>query len=558
MLVIIFNWIYIFILSLILGMGTSLFIKRKTNYQIKGVTPLLMIGLAEVTVWAQTVSIFYKVELLANVLVVVVCALMLCKNWKYFKDSFVRTFQECTAMRIILSVVLFFVFAFFTSRGYMHYDSDLYHGQAIRWIEEYGVVKGLGNLHNRFAYNSSFFALSAFYSMHFLGLKLHAVNGFIAWILSVSSLSLFCSRKEKRLVLSDFVRIAALYYLTLIVDEIVSPASDFAVMCTIFYLVITLLDLFEKDKGSITCEVPYALICLGCAFAVTLKLTTGLLLMVTIIPLVYLIKNHNWKRIGSYVLCGFLLVLPWLIRNVLISGYLIYPMTSLDVFPVDWKMPAEVVNFDSDEIKVFGRALYDVSKIDVAVWDWFPNWFQTTLSTTEKGIIILDFVSLVIIIFRLIWDIVKRNAQRLHLNILYFTVAACFCFWFLSAPLIRYGYVYALLLIALCWGETTCGIFARIHSLQLDAILYYGILAACVLKCLMLSPYVITYSQQPYYMMQQDYGHYEVTETYVDGQVIFTPVERDQTGYDAFPATPNVRENLSLRTSNLKDGFCIK
>lgn len=558
MMVIIFNWIYIFILSLILGMGIGLFIKRKTNYQIKGITPLLMIGLIAVTVWAQFVSIFYKVGLLANVLGVVVCGLLLWKNWKHFKEFLLRSFRECSITRFVLSAVLFFVFAFFTSRGYMHYDSDLYHGQSIRWIEEYGVVKGLGNLHNRFAYNSSFFALSAFYSMYFFGLKLHAVNGFIAWILSVSCLSLFCSRKEKRLFLSDFARITAIYYLTLIVDEIVSPASDFAVMCTIFYLVIALLDLFEKEKGNITSEVPYALICLGCAFAVTLKLTTGLLLIITAIPLCVLIKNHNWKRIGSYVLCGFLLVLPWLVRNVLISGYLIYPMTSLDVFPVDWKMPADIVNFDSDEIKVFGRALYDVSKIDVPVWEWFPNWFRTTLSTTERGIIILDFVSLVIIFFRLVWDIVKRNVQRLHLNILYFTVAASFSFWFLSAPLIRYGYVYALLLIALYWGEIICSIFERIHSLRLDSILYYGVLAACVLKCLMLGPYVISYSKQPYYMMQQDYGHYEVTSVEVDGQVIFVPVEGDRTGYDIFPTTPNVRENLSLRTSNVKDGFCIK
>ena len=43
----------------------------------------------------------------------------------------------------------------------MHVDTGLYHAQAIRWIEEYGVVCGLGNLHSRFAYNSAAFALCA-------------------------------------------------------------------------------------------------------------------------------------------------------------------------------------------------------------------------------------------------------------------------------------------------------------------------------------------------------------------------------------------------------------
>ena len=46
----------------------------------------------------------------------------------------------------------------------MHYDTGLYHAQAIRWIEEYGVVPGLANLHSRFGYNSASFALSAFFS----------------------------------------------------------------------------------------------------------------------------------------------------------------------------------------------------------------------------------------------------------------------------------------------------------------------------------------------------------------------------------------------------------
>ena len=33
-----------------------------------------------------------------------------------------------------------------------HLDTPLYHAQSIRWIEDYGAVKGLGNIHNRFAY----------------------------------------------------------------------------------------------------------------------------------------------------------------------------------------------------------------------------------------------------------------------------------------------------------------------------------------------------------------------------------------------------------------------
>lgn len=64
------------------------------------------------------------------------------------------------------------------------YDTALYHAQAIHLIEEYGCTKGLGNLHNRFAYNSSFLCLQALYSWaSIVGQSLHGMNAYIAVIL---------------------------------------------------------------------------------------------------------------------------------------------------------------------------------------------------------------------------------------------------------------------------------------------------------------------------------------------------------------------------------------
>ena len=83
-------------------------------------------------------------------------------------------------------MILFFVFAYGASTGIIHYDTGLYHAQSIRWIEEYGVVPGLGNLHTRLAYNSASFCLSALYSFAFLGgQSYHCVAGFLAFLLAV-------------------------------------------------------------------------------------------------------------------------------------------------------------------------------------------------------------------------------------------------------------------------------------------------------------------------------------------------------------------------------------
>ena len=105
---------------------------------------------------------------------------------------------------------LVLLMAYGTSRGYMHVDTGLYHAQAIRWIEEYGVVPGLGNLHSRFAYNSAAFPLCAVYSMRWLGGSLfpegmHAVQGFLALLVGIHCASLAdTGRADFRLAVLSF------------------------------------------------------------------------------------------------------------------------------------------------------------------------------------------------------------------------------------------------------------------------------------------------------------------------------------------------------------------
>ena len=150
---------------------------------------------------------------------------------------------------MLVILFLFLLFAYGTSRGIIHYDTGLYHAQSIRWLEEYGVVKGLGNLHCRLAYNSSSFALSALYSMSFLGgQSYHCCAGFLAFILAVICLRIIDSIRNGRLCTGDFARVMCIYYLVIIFDEMVSPASDYFMVLTAFYIVIRWLDLLEQQE----------------------------------------------------------------------------------------------------------------------------------------------------------------------------------------------------------------------------------------------------------------------------------------------------------------------
>ncbi len=545
MISVLFNWLYILFTTTCLGYGFSKFVSKKLHYNIKKFEVLVAIGLIISTVYAQVFSLFYKVGLIANLILLAVCFIILIIYKKEFFKDIKYHFQNTSRVKKIVILFLIIFWAFFTSRGYIHYDSDLYHAQSIRWIEEYGIVKGLGNLHVRLAYNSSIFAVSALYSMKFLlGQSLHTVNGFMALFLSISILDIMDSFQRKKFLLSDYVRIAAIYYLTLICDEIVSPASDYAIMITIFYIVIKWAEAIEKKEKSI---VPYALLCVGGVYAISLKLTAGLILILLIKPAYMLIKEKRIKEIITYLSMGIIVILPWIVRNVIISGYLVYPYPELDLFSFRWKIDAAVAALDAAEIKTWGRALYNSTLVDLPINEWFGNWFYTTLSGTEKLIILVDFVSIIMALMIGIYVFIRKKWEHLDYLLVVLTILSSYVFWQLSAPLIRYGYAYTLLLIVLVFG------FVKQH-IGFDKIVYYGIIIIGIIKFILLLKYAYGYFYAGNYIWQKDYGKYETIEYEIDGVTFYRPVGGDQVGYDAFPASP-YEMDLEFIGDEIKDGF---
>lgn len=553
MLQIFINWIYIFLTTASLGYGFSYIIHKKLHYKIKRISNIAAVGLVMATVYAQIFSIFYKVGILANGVMLLICtgiAIVLRKQlWIELKQYG----ERIKSGKGILVIALIVLWSYFTSRGIIHYDTDLYHAQSIRWIEEYGVVPGLGNLHVRFAYNSSVFALSALYSMKFLfGQSLHTISGFFALLLSISALDIMESWKEKRFRISDFARIAAIYYLTLICDEVVSPASDYAIMCTIFYLVIQWLALLETPKEEREQSTPYALLCIGGVFAVSLKLTAGLILILVIKPAYILLKGKRWKEIILYISMGIAVIAPWLVRTVIISGYLLYPFPALDFFSVDWKISAEAAALDSAEIKTWGRAIYNAAQVDMPIQKWFPNWFLTTLSGTEKLLILADIGAVLVLVILAAWIFGKKKWERLDFLLVMAATASSYVFWQISAPLMRYGYSYVLLLLLLTAGYFVCE-FTKSRKKQ-SLVFYMLVLFIGIVKIVPLGTYAVKVGSQPYYEKQKDYGNYENVVYEINGKSFYYPLEGDRIGYDAFPSSPT-KADIEFRGENIEQGF---
>ena len=555
MLSVIVIWIYMFLTTFLIGYGILGLVVRCIPYRIKYPDAYMICGLAGITVYAQFYSLFGRVGTAAN-LVICVAALIIAWSdrqrlgsmlWKMWND--IRGNQSGERGKMFIILFLFLLFAYGTSRGIIHYDTSLYHAQSIRWIEEYGVVKGLGNLHSRLAYNSASFAVSALYSMAFLGgQSYHCVVGWLALLLAVDCLNIIGALRSGRIRTCDFARVMCIYYLVNIFDEMVSPASDYFMVLLTFYIVIRWLDLPEEDQEIF----PYAMLCILGVFLITVKLSAAPILLLVVYPACFLIRQKRIKDILLYTLLGGMTALPFLIRNVLLSGWLIYPYTNIDLFHVAWKIPKGMAEYDAKEIQVYGRGYTDVTRYDISMTEWMPDWFHA-LTVTEKILFAAAMVSICVLFVYGIGMACGKWKKRRGLLTVQVTMVCAFVFWLCTSPLMRYGCVYVYLTSAVVLG----GVYDAFVPVERRVFRLYVTVACLFLllyKGIALGKIIVTSYVNDYWITQKDYDNYETFPYEINGVTFYCPVQGDRVGYVSFPSAASRVEVLFLGET-VADGF---
>lgn len=552
MILVLINWIWIGITSFLIGFAALEGLGKVTGRQEwKSLELYILMGLSVLTVYAQVFSLFSGVGSGANIWLGAACLLvfvLLFKQIKRYIDkliSDVHTWYRLIPMLAIVGLVLYI-----TAGKTYHYDTDLYHAQAIRWIEEYGVVKGLGNLHNRFAYNSSFLCLQALFSLKFaVNQSLHSLNGFFTTVILCYGVLTLSFWKKERCKISDFFKIGLFMYFNYLETSLVvsSPGTDILTLCMVLYLSAKwaeLLERHEKDPSE------YGILCLLAVWTVTVKLSAGLLILLTIYPAVLLIRQKKGKQIALFLTAGVIFVFPFLIRNVLISGYLLYPYASLDLFSVDWKMAASVVADDSKEIMAWGRGMTRREDYSAPISVWFPKWYEG-LSGILKGLFWGNIFCLIIFIIYLLGIFFKKKDEY-GWGVLGTVCAAQLVMWLGTAPLIRYGMVYMLLLPAFFMGKVQRKLNCRILPWIICA---GGIYCGISRMYQVADEFTDTYWKRP-----ADYNWKEAVAYSWEGMEIYVPRGSDSIGYHYFPSTPGAArlESIELRTGELEDGFRLR
>lgn len=551
MILTILNWSYVTILSLIIGTGFSVFIKKLRNRFIWEWDVVLMAGIMLMTAYAQFYSLFGGVGRNANLLLCILSTLIawICRKeiktvFSDMKGRLLTEKKEIIRFGILLAVAILFVA--FSCQKAGHADTDGYHAQTIRWIEEYGAVKGLGNLYNRLAYNSAFMSLQALFSWKFLiGQSMHVMNGYLCCVMTLYGITQLW-KKDRKQMLGNVMCLLLLFYIFVpqSLSMMSSPNTDTLALLLVLYILSKWCCYLESGKEEADF---YAILCVFAVFAVSVKLSTALLVILALKPACCFVRKKDWGGIALYVVMGILVIAPYLIRNVVISGYLVYPYSVIDLFDVDWKMPAHMVDYDRREIMAWGRALNDVEKSDYGLIRWFPIWWNAQ----ELWLKLLFAVNVILLPGGIVCS-VRAVIRKKYDDVLLMVMAMIlFLGWFFTAPLMRYGIVFAFLIPGIAFGYL-CRWMKSKNVWQMAEISVFVVLA--VFTMLEISDMdEISFKRSAYYIAR------ECTSVNWNGIDIYLPVENGYMGYYYLPSTQHksVLKYIELRGNDISDGFKI-
>lgn len=519
----------------------------------------LLAGLVLVTSLASIFSLWLNLSALTLTLITLGALLILAWEWRFDRlvslGQLLRLPATGKGWLLVMLVLLGLVLDLSTRRA-ANPDTGIYHAQAIRWMETYPVVPGLGNLHTRFAYNSAWLVANAQFSLAFTGIQsFHVLPGL--W-LAVFGLYAFGGIKrviQQTAQPSDWLKslLLPLAFFT-IARESASPGTDFPAILLLWFVLVEWMADQEQPGENTHRPVLLALVAI---FAVTVKLSvTPVALFSAILFLRYL--GARLVRPAATIALGAVLILvPWLARNVVLSGYLVYPEPALGVFDVDWKVPAGIAEDEKLIIQSWARIPREdrsvVQAMSLATWSkiWYLNkdpFDRALLWGVGLG---LPGMALAWLLRRKVRHAPGFDPRRY--GVAYFVFYVGLIFWFVSAPDLRFGYGFvigALLLGALPWLSLFQFWLARRGKTIGIAILFITLLG-WGLQYRTIEPRTILHRL----LLPKEYTSMSTAPCALYNKTILCAEWYGECGYAAFPCNPAANPEAGLRGTDYRDGF---
>jgi len=439
-------WIYISFLSWMWGILFLQFIKKTTRneLQLPHFSIICITGLSAITVIAAILSLFIPLGgWWVQFLFIIPClVLFFKKDSPAFFAALKKELEDLHFFSIILLSACLLLILVMSSWTIIHPDTLGYHAQTIQWIEKYKAVPGLAHLHVRFGYQWLWFVDSALFGFSFTGKEgitfLNSTVLFWFFIFLINRINYNFLKDGKRLygLLWTALLVISIWSYTQVRLTATSASPDF--IAALFTLV-TIYLLLEKDRNHPDAST-WLLVSFLALVAVTIKLSVAPILLVAVVPALLGLVKGKIKLSFTILFISIVTLFPFIARNIITSGYIVFPLTFIDVTNVDWKNDLTLTLNEKNYVTAYAKKpgvitseISAVNKMDLA--EWLPTWWQNR-STADKIIMIL----LVLSFISAILSIKKILLSGFIPILVLITLLTGIIFWFVNAPDPRFGF----------------------------------------------------------------------------------------------------------------------
>jgi hypothetical protein len=539
------------------GYYISKFLGAKADCRVR-LFEVFLCGVAGLTVYLNISSIFLPTNYFL-LLPAVVLSFYLFRQ-KEFRQRLSSTIAANRRLLFVkqnsvITCSILLVVLLFTLVPPYNTDSSGYHFLSILWNERFKAVPGLANLFPQYGYNSSFFVLSAAFSFSdVFKQSLYPINFvlttlFFLWLLKKSFLYNYTTKLLLWLLLIVLLRQFPI--------NLASPSADALTSILVFYI---LYNVYEK-VGSQWNEADWKVLILLSVFSVIIKLSTLPLLLIVFVPL--LTFKKNWKDVlilyAKLFPLALLIIIPWLVRNIILSGYLVFPFPAVDVFSFDWKVPTNTVIAERQHIAHAPRMISDNYNYveGLNFLQWFPRWLPNLWRDNHFNfiLVLVGLFSPVIALY-----VHRKNKSVKSFQFLAWLVAYVgVWFWLITSPDIRFGYHYLLPCILLpllsCAKNFSYQPYTQLLPYAICLIcFYYDFVAIKKLQPYSFSQYIVCPLKSPEYYKRNDLNTFKYVmlsnrvKLYIQDSThhsINAPLP------SCYPYNPGIR----MRGNKLEDGF---
>ncbi len=554
MLQILFVWIYFISSTYAIGylnlFWLNKFVFKQNNQVLNKHSSIIYLGISLITVLVICFNFFMPIQWHIHiVLLTAIVGFVLCHYNALidFLKNIRGQFNNAPFFAKVLFIIFVLVTLFRASGPITNLDSGGYHLPTIKWLEDYKIIKGIGNIHNRYAFNYGCSGIYALFGFKWLfGHTIHAINGVL--IILTSTFLLFTNYKWQWL---NIAKIICLFFVINMSNASSNLNVDFAVASLCIFVSFNLAAyLFENKKF----DALHCTILIIIAFAVILFKLSYLVILFLFIPFLSNLLKH--KSLLILVLaCGLFFFIPQIFRFYYLSGYLIFPMVTAKVNSPIWQMSAAWVTQQSEGI--YKWVFLKSANEPLTFVEMFPRWIQFLKQKNTSDIpLILALLSSVFLHIKFASSSVRAYKQ----SIAFITIHILFIlFWWYIGPDPRFATGYFLPIIAYVFG------FLVLQLIKLRNLFFPAMFILLIANCLVLLlgknlSHVKANAKantKLYFIKQAPYPTNKVDTTYSRGLPIYNVPDTCQCWEHPQPCGMKI-DSFEYIGASIKDGFKIK